>query len=190
LHGFVHFEYSCLFASDTLPPAASDAYHPLTTRTGVEIIDGILDAVASGDTQRLRSLILFSNAVCTQREGLGGPPKCREGEAEGTPVEVLSFLGSEGGFLRKDEIDRWSGIDVPGIYAVYEVNSAVLASEQYYPLGKYVVLFVAEENQPAVALRVDEGGIVRVDQIFDASPANLDAMIQRESSKALLTPKN
>lgn len=174
----------------TSSPAAGEEFHPLTTRTSIEIVDRILEAVAADDVQGLRSLVQFTNAVCTQQEGLGGPPKCREGEAEGTPVDVLAFLGSEGSFLRKDEIGNWSGIDVSGIYAVYEVNAAVLSSEQYYPVGKYVILFAGDANQPAVALRVDEGGIVRVDYIFDASPENLSAMVEREALNVLLAPKS
>jgi hypothetical protein len=174
----------------TLPPVPAEGYHPLTTRTGMEGIDQILEAAASGDVQSLRSLVEFTNAKCTQRDGLGGPPKCREGEAEGTPMEVLPFLSSEGSFLRKDEIDNWSGIDVSGIYAAYEVNAAVLSSEQYYPVGKYVILFSSEENQPAVALRIGESGIVRVDHIFDSSPESLGAMVQREASTVILAPKS
>jgi hypothetical protein len=175
------------------PPPAADggAYHPLTTQTDVEIIDQILGSVASQDVQGLRSLVQFIDAVCTQQEGLGGPPKCRAGEAEGTPVEVLAFLGSEGGFLRKDEIGNWPGVNnASGIYAIYEVNSAAITSEQYYPIGKYVILLVNEKQKQATALRVEEGGIVRVDDIFDASLENLRAMVEREALNVILAPKS
>jgi hypothetical protein len=169
---------------------SSEPYSPLTTQTGVQPIDRVLTAVANNDMQSLRALIEFTNAECTQQDGLGGPPKCRTGEAEGTPVEVLAFLGSEGSFLRKDEIDNWTGVQAAGIYAIYEVNAAVITAEQYYPIGKYVILFVSEENQLATALRIGESGIVRVDTIFDASPASLDAMIEREALNVLLAPKS
>jgi len=119
-------------------PVPAEPYHPLDTRTGVEVIDRVLDAVASGDRQALYSVVKFTDAKCTRREGLGGPPNCREGEPEGTPVEVLSFLSSEGGFLRKDEIEQFNGVDAVGVYAVYEVSPAV-TSEQYYPVGEYVI---------------------------------------------------
>lgn len=179
---------------EELPPTvaatSSEPYHPLTTQIGIQPIDRVLTAIANQDMQSLRALIEFTHAECTQREGFGGPPKCREGEAEGTPVEALAFLGSEGGHLRKDEIENWIGIDAAGVYAVYEVNAAVITAEQYYPVGKYVILFVSEENQPATALRIGESGIVRVDTIFDASPANLDAMIEREALNVLLPPKS
>ena len=171
-------------------PESAEPYHPLTAQTGIEGIDQVLEAVASGDPQSLRSLIEFTEAVCTRQDGLGGPPKCREGEAEGTPVEVFSFLAGEGSFIRKEDIRDWPGIAAAGIYAVYEVNTAVISSEQYSPLGKYVILFGSGENQPAVALRIGERGIVRVDTIFDPSPENLSAMIGREASTVILAPKS
>jgi hypothetical protein len=173
----------------TFEPAVSDAYHPLTTETGIQTIDQVLHAVASGDSQNLRALVEFIEAECTQREGMGGPPKCREGETEGTPVEVLAFLGSEGGHFRKDELENWTGILASGVYAIYEVNAAVLSSEQYYPVGKYVILFVNEENRSATALRMGERGIVRVDDIIDSSPESLSALVEREASKVILAPK-
>lgn len=60
----------------------------------------------------------------------------------------------------------------------------------HYPIGKYVSLFVRAENQPAVALRIGERGIVWVDTIFDSSPESLYAMVQREASTVILAPKN
>ncbi len=167
----------------------NEAYYSLTVETGVEQVDRVLEAVASGDPQALRAVVEFTEAICTQGDGLGGPPKCREGEAEGSPMEVLPFIGSEGSFIRKDEIECWTGIDVSGVYAIYEVSSDV-SPEQYYPAGEYVILFVSDENQPAVALRVGESGIVRVDHIFDSSVQSLNAMLEREASAVLLPPKS
>ena len=66
----------------------------------------------------------------------------------------------------------------------------MISSEQYYPIGKYVVLFVSGENQPAAALRIGERGIVRVDTIFDSSPESLRAMVEREASTVILAPKS
>ena len=169
---------------------SSGSVHSLTTKTGVESVDRVLAALASGEVQDLRDQVEFTKAVCTQQEGLGGPPKCRAGEAEGTPVEVLAFLDSEGYFLRRDEIESWAGIQPAGLYAVYEVNAAVLSAEQYYPIGKYVILLVNGESQPAVAMRVGESGIVRVDAVFDPSPASLDAMLEREALRVVLPPKS
>ena len=70
----------------TQQAAPIEPFHPLTTQTGIESIDQILSAVSNGDTETLRSLVEFTNAICTQQEGLGGPPKVRKGETEETPL--------------------------------------------------------------------------------------------------------
>ena len=176
--------------ASTLEPTQTEPYHPLTMRTGMEEIDLVLDAVASGDKQALLSLIQFTQAKCTHREGLGGPPKCEEGEAEATPMEVLPFLGSEGSYLRKEEIGKWQGIDVSAVYAVYEVDSSKILVEEYFPAGEYVIILIGAESQPSVALRVTDGRLVRVDDLFEPIPETLDALIQREASKVILAPAN
>jgi hypothetical protein len=175
-------------AAPTGKPAGSDqGYYPLTTRTGLQEIDNIIAAAASGDVSTLLPLIQFTNAKCTTQEGLGGPPKCRAGEAEGTSVEVLPFMGPEGGFLRKDEIQQWQGINVSGLYAVYQVSAVVIA-EQYYPVGEQAILFAGKDNGSSTALRIRDGKIVRVDTIFDISPQALHSILQREASTVLLAP--
>jgi len=166
-------------------PMAAETVYPLTTRTGIEEIDRILDA--SSDVQKLRSLIQFTSTKCTKLDGLGGPPKCPPGEEDGTPVDVLPFLGPEGYFLRKDEIKNWQGFEVSGLFAIYEVSPNAFSDENY-PAGKYATLFVGKENQPAVSLRVSNGWIVRVDTIFDHSPESLGAILQREAARLILAP--
>jgi hypothetical protein len=174
-------------APQPTPSKPSEGLYPLTTRTGIEEVDKILDVVASGDIQMLLSLIQFTNTRCTTAEGLGGPPKCREGEAEGTPVEVLPILGSEGYFFYREDIDEWSGINANGLYAVYEV-SPEFVSEPDYPSGKYVVMFVDQKNATVVSLRVDQGKIVRVDYLLDTSPEQLNGWLEREASTVILPP--
>lgn len=166
-------------------PTPAENYHSLETQVGIEEIDHVINAVASGDTPMLRSLVKFTTAKCTLLEGLGGPPKCREGEAEGTLVEVLPFLSSEGSFIRKDEIESWQGIDVSGLYAIYRVSPAV-TYEEYYPPGEFAIIFIGLENSPAISFRISDGGIVRVDDIFDTT--SLEGILQREASEVILGP--
>jgi hypothetical protein len=174
-------------ATSTPQPTSTETYYPLSTQTGIQEIDNILEAVAGDDIQMLRSLIKFTPAKCTHLDGLGGPPKCRAAEAEGTPLDVLPFLGSEGSFLRKDEIDDWPGIEVSGLYAVYDVSPDAF-SEENYPAGESAILLVGEKDRPAVSLHLSEGGIVRIDTIFDPSPQSLDDVLQREASSFILAP--
>lgn len=177
-------------SNPTSQPVASEPYHPLSTRTGIETVDRVLEAVESGDPLALRAQVEFLTAPCTKQEGFGGPPKCREAEEEGTPVEGLAFISSEGGIIRKDEIENWTGVEAAGIYAVYEVNAAAVSSEQYYPIGKYVILLARGESEPAVALRIGESGIVRVDDVFDFSPEALRGKVEAEALNVLLPPKS
>ncbi len=173
--------------AQVVAPTPQGEFHPLTTRTGLADVDRVIAAVAGSDAEVLRSLIQFTNTKCTTAEGLGGPPKCREGEAEGIPVEVLPFLGPEGHFLRKDEIGNWAGVDAAGLYAVYEVSPAV-TYEENYPAGKYAIMLVDKKNQAVISLRVDNGKIVRVDDILDTSPEAVTGWIQREASTILIAP--
>lgn len=176
-------------ATPSLEPTSDEPYHPLTTRTGIEEIDRVLAAVASDDQQALLSVVQFTKAECTHAQGLGGPPKCREGEEEGTSMDVFPFLGGEGSYLRKDEIGNWHEIDASALYAVYEVSPDV-HGEEYFPVGEYVIILVDSTNGEPVALRVAEGGIVRVDFLYVPIPETLHALIQREASNVVLAPRN
>jgi hypothetical protein len=181
---------ACSPAAPTAQEGTSQAQptatvHPLTIRTGIAEIDRVLGA--SGDVQKLRSLVQFTSTKCTRLDGLGGPPKCRAGEGEGTPVDVLPILGPEGSFLRRDEIRNWQGFEAAGIFAIYEVSPEAFSDENY-PAGQYAVLFVGQEKQPAVSLRIRDGKIVRVDYIFDDSRESLLATLQREAARLILAP--
>ena len=161
-------------------------YYPLDTMTQIEEIDWILAAVASGDAQAVRNLFGFTTTTCKTVNALGGPPACREGEAEGTPVEVLPFLGPEGSYLRKDEAGNFPGLNVIGVYAIYQVSETA-NSEENFPKGDYGIMLNALENLPGVVLQIKDGLIVRIDYIFD--PASMDATLQRDAANFVLPPK-
>jgi len=109
-------ETPTLAATELAPsPTAAEKYHSLDTPTTMEEIDTILAAVNSNDKQKLNDLFSYTTIACKTVNALGGPPPCREGEAEGTLVEVLPILGPEGTYLWKDEISNWPGLDVAGL---------------------------------------------------------------------------
>jgi hypothetical protein len=186
LTGISLLSVSLLVACASPTSAPSEGY-PLDTKTGVPVVDRVLAAVESGDPEKMRTQIQYTSAPCTLADGLGGPPKCREGEAEGTLLEVLPFISSEGGHIRKNEISSWQ-IDEDALYAVYRVSENAL-DEEYYPPGDYIVFLVPGENQPATILRIGDGGIVRVDSIFGEFPDSLKAVIERDASEVILPPK-
>ncbi len=170
----------------TVSPVETDqaGFHSLSTRTGIEDVDAVLEAVESGDPQQLRDLIHFTSVACTKADGLGGPPKCLDDEMDGTIVDVLPFLGSEGHFLRKADVSDFPGIGVIGLYAIYKVSETAY-SEKAYPAGEYAVMFTDGENQPSIILHIRDG-IVRMDYLYP--PTSLDDAIQRDASELILAP--
>jgi len=170
-------------------PTSAEKYHALDTRTTMEEIDTILAAVNSNDKQKLTDLFSYTTIACkTIVNGLGGPPPCREGEAEGTLVEVLPVLSSEGTYLHQDEISNWPGLDVAGLYAVYQVSESAYSDENF-PKGDYAVILVGKENQPGIVLQIKNRGIVRIDYILDDAPDALQTVLERDAEQVILAPK-
>jgi hypothetical protein len=135
----------------------------------VNELDRAIQIVLDGDMNALRSLIRYTEAECTFEDGLGGPPRCKEGEDEGETVEVLPFLGPEGHFIRKDDINSWTGIDASDLYAVYSVSGSAF-SDPIYPSGEYAIAFINEARFLITTLQIVEGNIVRVDSHMGNPP--------------------
>lgn len=183
----VLFLYSCSPATPAPPPQDVDSGDLPGIQTGIPEIDRIIAAVTGGDAGELRSLVRFTTAPCTTADGLGGPPKCQDGEAEGTPVEVLPFIGSEGNFIRKENIEDWPGVNAADVYAVYRVSDNAL-NEDYYPAGEYLIVFMPDKNGDTTALRIADGGIVRVDTLYGEFPDSLKTILERDTSEVILPP--
>ena len=163
----------------------SPEYYPLSTRTDIADVDAVLAAVESGDAQSLRDLVRFTTLACTKADGMGGPPKCREGEEEGTLVNVLPFLGPEGSFMHESDMLNFIPMQALGIYAVYSVSDSAYA-EEAYPAGEYAVMFTTAEDQIFIVYQIRQG-IVRIDTVFSSSTR--DTVIQRDASELILAPQ-
>jgi hypothetical protein len=163
--------------SPTEPPTSEDQAasaaqaHPVDTLTNNSEIDVIIRAVAGGDPQKLRDLFEYTSAACMTVNALGGPPPCRADEAEGTTVEVLPSLGSEGSFLRKDEVEKFPGLHATGLYAVFRMPESAFSGENF-PAGEYGIAYLTGENAPEVILHVTDGKIVRIDYVFGFPESN------------------
>jgi hypothetical protein len=141
------------------------APYPDDTRTGIPVVDAVIEARLNNDSQALVDLVQFLTLTCIRvPEGIGGPPLCQEDEADGTPVEVFPMAFSEGTHVRRAEI---ADFFVPGRYtlqAVYRTTDEGFQDESF-PSGDYSIIFIDEESSffNAVNLRVNENGIVRLD---------------------------
>lgn len=166
------------------PSPTAFRVHPPDTRVGIDQIDRVLEAVLEGGTEELIQVVAFTTTACTNADGLGGPPKCRAGEIEGAQVEVLPFSGPEGHYLRASEIAEWSGLDIAGLYAIYR-NSEQVYSKVYFPAGDFSILLIGNQEWRDYNLRIDEHGIVRVDNIIGSSP---QVDLEREAAEVILPP--
>jgi hypothetical protein len=178
---------ACSSFGSPAPALDSQRTYSLETRTGLEEIDHVLAVVASDDRAQLESMIEYTTAACTKQDGLGGPPKCREAETEGTLVDVLPSISSEGSFIRQEEISAWTGVNAEALFAVYRVSEDGV-EEEYYPRGEYAIVFLSNENGPAVILRIVDGAIVRVDYSFYESLQDLQSRVEQDASEVILIP--
>ena len=172
-------------ASETPAVESVLKFHPLATRTNIQQIDDILKAISDDTPQVLINLFGYSKIPCMTVNALGGPPACRAGEPEGTIVEVLPFLDSEGSFLHKENAESFPGLDVVGLYAIFEVSDTAY-SDVNYPAGDYGIALVARESLPGVILHVKNGKIIRIDYVYNTS--SLPEILQRDASTFILNP--
>ena len=127
-------------------------------------LDAIVSAALSGESSALIPYFEYTRALCTTKQGLGGPPKCLPGENDGTPVNVLPLLGpGEGSFLRELDAPNWVGPRLASLYAAYRVSDLAY-SDPDYPAGEYALVFATDEASPApVTLQVTQGRVFRID---------------------------
>lgn len=160
-------------STDASTSAYPAPYSPETS-TGIEAIDRVIAALQSADPAALQGLMSFAAAPCTNADGLGGPPKCAPGEAEGTQVEGLPVWGPEGHYMRKSEMTPEF---LPGpfdLIAVYTVKEGAV-QDTLYPSGQYGVVLEqthADGFSSYVTLRITDSGIVRVDFDVDIPGAS------------------
>ena len=177
-----------LFPTATPAPVDQMAYPP-ETRTGIAVVDAIIDAALINDRDAIQDLVHYTVTGCTHADGLGGPPKCEEGQEEGTLVEVFPIMGpGEGSYTQRDKIDAMFPAEPKSLFAVFRVSDSAY-HEDYWPAGRYgIVLRLDGEPVPALTLRVDEGGIVRLDYGYGEPYWLSPTLFEREVDEFILPP--
>lgn len=141
--------------------------YPLSTRTGNADVDAVLDVLENRDGAALRAIMRVQRVPCTTAAGLGGPPKCPDGVADGTPFDAFPVLGGEGRMVIDGQIDSvaltFSDLDWSNLYAVVKPISL---DDDLYFTGDYAILLasgldgthvVYVEDGQVVMLEVDSG---------------------------------
>jgi hypothetical protein len=124
----------------TSAPVRTSTATPRMTATATAPTSGwhaILDAATRNDVDALAKLVRFTPTACaTDVQGMGGPPDCRPGEANGTLVDVLAISDCEGHYLRRDE----PAFDPVATGTVTFVN-AYNAPSGLFPPGETILVF-------------------------------------------------
>ncbi len=167
------------------PSSEQILFYPSETRLDIQTVDAVLEAVFTGNRQALSELIYFTQEACTKNDGLGGPPKCKTEEAEGTLVGGFMLLGHEGLVFREEEKEQI--IDAllygkPALYAVIETPNEVIMEEDWLP-AQYAIVFVDQINYFGRAVMVDKNGILRI-----ASFNTLTDLFERVNGGVILPP--
>jgi hypothetical protein len=156
-------------AGATATPAGLPAVHPAGARTGIAQVDAVVDAFLGSSLDARRRLVRFLTTPCTTTRGLGGPPKCASGQADGTPVEVFPYQTGEGGYATRATIEGALTFDVTGLYGVYRVPPPAVRHD-YYPAGDYAIVFTRDPGRWSrvtpvlqVIVHVENGAVVALD---------------------------
>lgn len=171
--------------TESAPPAeAAPQLHPPDVRTGDPALDAVIDAVLAHDVTARRELTRLTVVGCTHADGLGGPPKCREDETEGAPLEVLPILGGEGHHTRVEDLDQALSFQVEGLYAVFELADTVYDSDDF-PAGEVGLLFLQSGPPFPLTVHVAGGAIVRLDYHIGDT---LEGVFEQEADHIILSP--
>ncbi len=133
-----------------------------------EAVGPVVEAVLAGDAEAVQNLVQLTDVACTTAQGLGGPPSCAEGQAEGTVISVLPVSAQTGGYLTAENLPPQ--IANAGLYAIYRVPDNAMRND-YIPPGEYGLMFLRRNPPPATfTIFVTDGRIVRKSTNMDADP--------------------
>lgn len=147
-----------------LPPAAADGRIDASRRSGIAMVDAVLDAAAARDEAAMAKLIDYSKRACGPAGGPPGtsPPQCPAGSPVGTPVDILPWIVCEGGFATRETAPRALveeiGSDVAsGLYAVLAVAPADVTAPP--PSPPFATAFIVWKRGDVVSLAVGDHGV-------------------------------
>lgn len=170
------------------PSLSIDIEYPPGYRTGNDEIDDVIDAIMEKDIDNRLALVRWISTACTTADGLGGPPKCQPGEADGTIIETFPVSNGEGHHVRPEKIQTVLDFTVRGVVAIYIVPEKNDHTEQdYWPAGEYGMIFSSEDGgvPHIITVLVEDGQIVRLE--FNPAWPPFDT-IRQKSDQFMLPP--
>ena len=145
-------------ADAVLPPPPTP--RPTPRLTGIAEIDAIVDAVESGERDRVLAFLRFTQFPCEPSTSDSARIFCRPDEREGTLVDVIPLSVCGELLVRRDNFGPYLAVDLvdPLLYGVYR------APPGFEPPAEYVAVFSKPrpERRQGLAVAVDQGQIVKV----------------------------
>lgn len=132
----------------------------------------MIEAVAAHDANALAQLMRFPKIPCTtDHEGIGRPPDCPDGVADGTPIEALPIYMCEGVYITPGEEQGIAQHFIDLTASLYRVYQS--ARDPNAPEMKYIVMFSAPGTRGSPIghpLLVSDDGVVGVWFCCDTDP--------------------
>jgi hypothetical protein len=168
------------------PSPSIDIEYPPGTRSGIEEIDKVINAIQDEDIDARLELVRLITTACTTTDGLGGPPKCQPDERDSTLIDAFPVSYGEGTHIRQEDIKDVFGFTVRGLFAVYRVPGDAYETD-YWPAGEYGIVFTSEEGgyPHVITVLVEDGQIVRLDLTPGWPPFDL---VWEKSDEFILPP--
>jgi hypothetical protein len=145
-----------------LPAPTPVAAYPEGTRTGIPVIDRVLDAIEPGDPAEFEALLSFHPYRCDNAPaGTAGSNPCPPGVAQGSAVDVIAVGGCDVSFVARERSTLGEAVNmfvraasIQDVYAVTEVQTGRLASP--LPLRYLIIL------SGAYTLLLDDSGVTHL----------------------------
>jgi len=168
------------------PTPYLDIEYPPETRTGIDEIDIVIDAILNGDENTRLELVRYTNTACEMSSDFGGPPNCTGEETSGSLIDVFPLYNERELYYRPRDIQGILNFTVRGLLAVYKVPEETFQAD-YWPAGEYGVVFTSEEGgiPHIIIVLIEDGKIVRLDIEHTWPPF---AVVRERSDEFLLTP--
>lgn len=152
---------------NTITPVSTDT-PPLGRHTDIPEVDAVLDAVESGDSDRVLALVHFASIPCVPSDSNIRGPVCGPDQESGSLVIVVPVSICEEGLFGRDELSGYLNAELigPVVYAVYEPPLDL------EPEAQYVAVFSTEpqiERMEGLAIAIDNGQIVKIYFAFPSS---------------------
>lgn len=165
------------------PPPGGIAGIDPSRRSGIALIDAILNAAAARDEVAMGRLIEYTPIACGDATGFpphAGPPPCPTGVAAGKPVDILPEVVCAGNHVPRERAPRalidWIGIDHPsGLYAATQPSRST-----------EIRVVIASSRGGAVALSIGERGVKQV--TAGCGPLHPDTFLGSATPTFLLPP--